>query len=342
LKQLQTCYPMATIRSIAKRTGVSIATVSRVLNGSTSVSKPVRERVMKATSQAGYMPSVGKRSNTNIAVLYTGRPSLGSPFDSAVLQGMSNGLEQHGYDLLVMTARNKLPGETWAQLFLRKGVIGVVIRTDEQTRNLCRKVTEGEVPALVLADEFADGSIPTLGIDSRKATRQGMEHLIHLGHKRIAITLNVVDDHDHRQRLETFEQVLKENDIDGGERYILRVPAVRDAGVVALRQIMGMPNRPTAVFVTDPLAAVGMFFEAQKDGVVIPRDLSVIGFDDSQQRLGVHPRMSAVCQDAEQLGVRAMATIHGLIEGGNEQPADLECWLELHESTAAVAAAKSV
>jgi DNA-binding LacI/PurR family transcriptional regulator len=291
---------------------------------------------MKATTLAGYVPAVGKRSNTNIAILYTGRASLGSPFDSAILQGMSDGLEQHGYDLLVLSARSKLPAETWAQFFLRKGVIGAVVRTDEQTRGICREIVDGGVPTLVLADEFEDTAIQTLCIDSRKATRQAIEHLVHLGHTRIAITLNVVDDHDHRQRLESYTTVLTENGIEPAERYVLRVPAVRDSGAVALRQIMGMPNRPSAVYVTDPLAAVGIFFEAQKAGVKIPRDLSIVGFDDSQQRLGVYPRMSAVCQDAEQLGVQVISAMHRLIDGSEDRPVagNLECWLELHESTA--------
>lgn len=331
---------MANVRNIARRAGVSIATVSRVLNSHPQVSDDVRRRVLQAASTVGYTPSVGRRSNSNIAVLYTGHLSLGSPFDSSLLQGMSAGLQQHGYDLMILNARStRLAGEPWAQLFLRKGIAGAVIRTDEGTRNLCREIAAEGVPLVVIADEFETPAIRCLGIDSRRAVRRAVEHLVHLGHQRIAITLNDVDDHDHRQRLETWKAVMLESRIGIDDRMILRVPAYRDAGAAALRQIMGMPNRPTAVLATDPLAAVGIFCEAHRLGVAIPRDLSVIGVDDSQQRYGVYPRMSAVCQDAEALGAEALSLLKKLIDGRNEPVASptLECWLELNDSTAATA-----
>jgi DNA-binding LacI/PurR family transcriptional regulator len=329
---------VATVREIAKTAGVSITTVSRVLNNHPAVSAGVRDRVLAAANDARYVASVGRRSTSNIAFLYTGQPSLGSPFDAALMQGMAQGLEVERLDLLVLNAATALQrGETFTQLLMRKGCRGAIVRTDLPTRHLCAEVVAEGFPAVVVADDLNDPGIPSLSADARSAVRRAVEHLIHLGHRRIAITLNVVDDHDHLQRLEAFHEALRANGIVNGEDMLLRVPAYRDAGAVALRQIVGGPNRPTALFVCDPAAAVGIFHEAQRMNLSIPRDLSIVGFDDSESRFGVFPRMSAICQDVERLGREAFGILKQLMDGvtpARVARPKLECWVELHESTA--------
>jgi len=214
--------------------------------------------------------------------------------------------------------------------------VGAIIRTDLGTREQCLQITEASIPAVVLADQFDSSSVLTMRIDSGNATRQAIEHLIHLGHRRIAVVLNVVDDHDHLQRMEAYRGAMEAASMRVIEKYVLRAPARISGGETVLRQIMTMPARPTAVFVMDPLTAVGLFDEAKRCGVRIPTELSVIGFDDARQRLSVYPRMSAVCQDAQALGTTAIQALHRLIRApaAELRPAKLECWLELNESTA--------
>jgi DNA-binding LacI/PurR family transcriptional regulator len=330
---------MPNVRDIAKQAGVSIATVSRVLNNHPSVAAEVRERVLAAAGKSRYVSTIGRRSTSNVAFVYTGQPSLGSPFDAALMQGVSAGLEATNYDLLVIDARRALRrNERYAQLFMRKGVRGAIVRTDTHTRHECARIVVDNFPAVVVAEEFSDEAIPCVSADARTAVRRAIEHLIHLGHRRIAITLNIVDDHDHQQRLDAYKAAMVDAGLPVHDDFVLRVPAYRDAGAVALRQLMGSPNRPTAVFVTDPMAAVGVFHEAQRMGVRIPRDLSVVGFDDADQRFGVYPRMSAVCQDVERLGRDAFALLTALMEraddGASPATPGHECWFELHESTA--------
>lgn len=328
---------MQSVRSIAKQAGVSTATVSRVLNAHPQVRDETRKRVEAVARRHNYSPTVGRRSTRNIALVYTGAMSLGSPFDASILQGMTAGLQQYGYDLLITSAaRIRASGETWMHAMMQRGVAGLVIRTDQDTRPICEEILEEGIKGIVLADEFPNPHLRTLVVDARKAVRQAMEHLVHIGHRRIAVVLNVVDDHDHRQRLEVCREVLTELGVGLTDRMILRTAAFIGGGEAAMRQIMGMPERPTAVFVTDPLSAIGMLNEAQRMGVSIPRDLSVIGFDDSQQRFGLYPRMSAVCQDAAQLGGEALRLLMEAIDTSISEvvPPRLECWLELNDSTA--------
>ena len=329
---------MASVRQLAQETGVSIATVSRVLNGYPLVSVDVREKVLKAANRLRYVPKVGRRSTGNIAFVYTGEWSLGSPFDMALLGGMSHDLNGHGYDLLILSAqRARHDRETYTQSFLRKGIHGVILRTTINSRSVCQEIAAEGFPAVVVADELEDPKMVCVDVDASVATRQALEHLLALGHQRIAFTTNVIDDYDHRQRLAAYKQVLTEARIQIDDRLIFQEAAYQQAGAQLLRQIMTMRNRPTAVFISDPLIAVGLLHEARRSGVEIPRQLSVIGFDDGSVRYGTHPHMTAVCQDVEALGREAFSLLDRLIR--KDPPAKLavtkpQCWLELHESTA--------
>ena len=334
---------MATVRQIAKDAGVSIGTVSRVLNNSAGVSDEARDRVLSAAKRSGYAAGSGAaaRANTNVALLYTGAVSPGSLYDAAILRGMCDGIEQAGLDILILSAgRARQRGETIAQMLQRKGARGAIVRTDNAHRHLVRELVDQDMPFVVIADDFPGEGIPAVTADSDLACRRGLEHLIHHGHERIAIALNLVDDHDHARRLAVWREVLREHGLDASDRMIHRVPAYRDAGAVALRQLVTGTRPPTAVFCADPLAGVGMCHEAQRIGVSIPGQLSVLGFDDADQRFATFPRLSAVCQDAEGLGRAAFVRLDQIINHRRgvetQSAATPECWFEPHESTGPV------
>jgi DNA-binding LacI/PurR family transcriptional regulator len=339
---------MASVRLIAKRAGVSITTVSRVLNNHPQVSPEVRQRVLAASNEAGYAPTVGRKSTTNIAFVYTGESSLGSPFDAALLAGMSQGMEEQAFDLMILDARRaRQANETFTQMFIRKGIRGAILRTTAQTRGVCESIAEEGFPVVVVADRFDNPKVNYVYGDSRESSRDAVEHLIGLGHRKIAICLNVVDDSDHVDRLAGYRQALSDHNIEFDNYLVLRVPAYREGGAQALRRLMTLPDRPTAAFLTDPLTAVGALSEARKTGINIPGDLSIVGFDDTEVRYGIYPTLTAVCQDAEALGREAFAVLKKLLareEGADAaRPAviqkSLRTWLEVHESTAAPAVA---
>jgi LacI family transcriptional regulator len=141
-----------------------------------------------------------------------------------------------------------------------------------------------------------------------------------------------------------YRQALIDHGIEFDNRLILRTPASREGGTQLLRRLMTMSERPTAVFLTDPMAAVGLLSEARKTGVNVPEDLSVVGFDDSEIRYSVYPELTAVCQDAETLGREAFNALRSILEredgAGAPRPPQiriaLRTWLEVHNSTCPV------
>ena len=334
---------MTNVRAIAKLAGVSITTVSRVLNNHQHVSDDARERVLSASQKLSYNQSVGRRSSNNIAYVYTGDPSPCSPFDIEILKGLQLGLQDTHHDLVIIEAeRSRLPNETYAQMFLRKGISGAILRTTERSHAECERVAAEDFPLLVVADHFDNPKVNFIYCDAREACRDAVEYLVGMGHRSIAFCMNVVDDTDKLDRLASYRNTLSELGIPFDERLVMRVPASRDGGIHLMRRLAAMPTRPTALFLADPFPAVGVLSEARRLGVAIPGDLSVLGFDDSDLRLTVVPQLTAVCQDTVALAREALAALLSIMQDpGKDRPRiqkALRCTLEIHETTAAPAA----
>lgn len=330
---------MANIRDIAKQAGVSITTVSRVLNNLPGVREASRKAVMAAVNKAGYVPEIGRRSTSNIALFYTDAPSLDSPFDAALLVGIYEGLETLGCELMILDARrSRRPGESFSHLFLRKGVQGALVRTTTSSQTICREIAGEGFPMVVVGYRFEEPPVRCIYSDSREASGKASEHLIGLGHRRIAVCIHLVEDSDHIDRVAAYRQALEAHGIPFDDRLVIRVSANRDGGVQAVRRIAMMSQRPTALFLTDPLTSVGVLGEARRLGLRVPEELSLVGFDDAELRHCLVPQLTAVCQNSKALGEQAVAMLAQVIArptGTAPATKALRCWLDLHESTAA-------
>ncbi len=328
---------MSSVREIAESANVSIATVSRVLNNHPRVSAEARRKVLDVINSKRYTAQVGRRSTTNIAYVFAEDFSLGSPFDATLLERISRGLQNDDLDLLILRPPSRLKDrETYTQLFQSRGVRGAFVRCTDKTRYIAEMIAEEGFPAVTLADRLSSARGSWVRSNATTATMDAIHHLLRLGHRRIAVTLNIVDDRDHQERLMAYRQAMFNEGLEVSDDLLLRVPAYRQAGASLLKQITTMMDPPTAVFVTDPHVAVGLMHEALRVNFKIPEKLSVIGFDDTEQRLGVYPAMTSVCQNTEALGGEAYAMLEKLLHDDKPMPQqkEIECWLELHDSTA--------
>lgn len=329
---------MSTVREIAKQTGVSIASVSRVLNNHPSVSEELRNRVMEAANSKRYVSAVGKRETSNLAYVYTGDVSLGSPYDSAVMEGLYQAMSDTNLNLMVLDLRrSRRNGEDYSQMFQRLGVRGAVLRTSHGSRSACANILKQNFPAIVVGDRLADQEAACVYCESRTASREAVDHLISLGHRRIAISVNIVEDSDHQDRLEGFREAHRDHGLEIDEKLIMRAPGNRQGGSQLIRRIVTAVDRPTAIYITDPMAAVGAMYEAQKMGLRIPQDMSIVGFDDAELRHSVLPTMTSVCQDAAGLGREAFKALQDVVKDkGPRASRPPAAWLEVHESTGPV------
>jgi len=330
---------MGTIRTVAKQAGVSIATVSRVVNGSSTVAPELRDRVLEAVNRCGYSPTVGRRAPASIALVYTGPFTVGSPYDAACLDGIVMAMLESDYDLkIIHLRRDKRADETFSQFFFRKGVRGAIVRSTFADRDVARAIADEGFPSVVLGDHFDHPRLPFAFNASRDASIEGMEHLVSLGHQRIAFAANETEDGDHLDRLEAYRQTLRLHDLYD-ERLVFRVPAHRLDGAQLMRKMMSLSTPPTAVFIADPLTAEGAINEAHKIGVRIPDELSILGFDDTDTRYGVHPTMTAICQDSCELGRLAYELLLRYCALRPEERESVvlgKAWLEINHTTGRV------
>ncbi len=328
---------MPTIRQVAENAGVSIATVSRVINNSPAVTEEVRVKVLDAVNRCGYVPNVARRATSFLALVYACPFSLGSPYDAALIEGMGQAMDLTTLDLVILNpVRDKRPEESYTQFFLRKGVRGVILRSTVDGRLICKQIAKENFPAVVVGDHFDHPNLSFVYADSIESSSRAVDHLITLGHQRIAFAANEYEDGDHCDRFTAYCKTLEAHGLEVDRSIVFRIPAHRQDGAQLLRNLMSVPQPPTAVYITDPPIAIGLIHRAQSLGIEIPKDLSVVGFDDRDSRNYVYPQMTAVCQDARQVGYEAFSELARCVEASNgDRPGHriLSSWLEINNST---------
>ncbi len=327
---------MTTVRSIAKEAGVSVATVSRALNNDPAISEKTRELVLTVANTQGYTARIGRRITTNIGFAYTGEQSLSHPFEAGVLDGITKGVEESNFNVVLLNLRRgKRQDETYTQYFMRNGVRGVMLRVVEASRHTCEEIANEHFPHVVISESFPDSIVNCIDCESRADSTRAVEYLITLGHRRIALALHNTADRDSQDRFDGYKEAMLKNNLPIEDDLVFRYPATLSGGATALKMIMSMRNRPTAVYCADWMLAVGVVKVAHELGVQIPEDLSIIGFDDADLRYCVHPTLTAVCQDAIKLGIEASSHLVKLLTEKNNEDikVTLSTFFEVNGST---------
>lgn len=317
---------MSSMRRIAKQTGVSVATVSRVLNNLPHVDEKTRQRVLAAAGSARYV-SMSQRTQAVIGLVYPEdivRADYGG-FDMALLSGMLEGVNEQRYDVkIVSIRRDKSPEETYSQFFARKGLRGVVLRTFEHTRQMVAAIASEDFPSVVVADRFDDAAVNYVCTDSYGDSYRAVRHMIDLGHRRIALVTHTVADTDHNDRRRAYMQAHLDAGVSVIDDLVVTQYASAENGANGITHLMGLREPPTAVFLTDPLATVGALRRCLELGIKVPKELSIVGFDDSDVRVHTFPVCTAVVQDARTLGLEAARWLSRLTGGAQDTPERLQ------------------
>ena len=327
---------MSSVREIARKTGLSAATVSRALKSRPGVSEATRDLVASEAKRSGYSPSVDLRQGTSVGYVVPGNARLWE-YDWMLLDGVMEGLRQSELDLKILNLQNgKARDESYAQYFARSGVRGVVVRSTQQQQASCEDILAGDYPSVVLAERLDERpDVNFVSCDSSRETGHAVEHLADLGHRRIAMVMHRRADSDHLDRHRGYTEVCEARSIDGEDRVVIQVSANINGGRTALNRLMSLPQPPTAIVFTDPKTAIGAMLRAQEVGLKIPEDLSIVGFDDGMQRHAVHPTMTVVYQDTHEIGMEAGIWLGRKIKGLECPPLRkvLHATLEINQTT---------
>ncbi len=308
------------VRQMAKALDVSVATVSRALNNHPEVAADTRERVLALAAKSNYQRTRVKDTRTKtIGLLYPSSPvvsTLGT-FESALLAGIMRGLREQRYSLAIVDAEHERhPGETLAAFVRRKGIAGVLVRTPGAGPGLAEEVASLDIPAVLLADRTDDDRLHYVYSDSGPDSTRAVQHLAQLGHRRVGLIIHEVIDHDHQDRLRGYRAGLEAAGLAFDESLVITNDSnYVDSGARALDSLLARDPSVTAVYVTNPLATVGVLHRCLARGIRVPEQFSVVGFDDCDSRFQTYPNYTAVLQDAGQMGHDAAAWISRRLEG---------------------------
>lgn len=309
---------MPTLRDIAREAGVSVATVSRALNHLPTVSPELRDRVMGEAQRIGYKVPAPPRAKcfNRLGIAYPGvpiNPEFGG-YDAGVLAGAMRGSFESGFDIAVVNMlADRRHDESFAEFFHRKGVDGVLVRTFTGRRHICEQIAAEGFPHVVIGDRFDDPNVNYVCYDSEREASAAVEHLVHLGHRRVALCMHSVHDSDHLKRRAVYENVLASHGLQVSPELVVEVIADLAGGASAINRLMSLAEPPTAIFFTDPLSAVGGLRRALERNIRVPDDLSIIGYDDGEIRRFTNPVCTAICGDASELAAVAAGWLVNVI-----------------------------
>lgn len=327
---------MPTIRDVAKKAGVSTATVSHVLNDSRPVLPQTRRRVLRAIARLNYRPSAIARSlstsvTRSVAVMVA---DITNPFFAAIVRGIEDRIEPHGYNLIVCNTDEQADREArYLELLLARRVDGLIIAPTGATQPFLGEFAHHQIPLVFIDRKPAEAYGHVIAVDNFSISRIATEYLIRLGHSRIAILARKPMLSTVLGRLGGYRQAFAEHRLIVDESLVCVTEHDLDAVVIAARELLASPNRPSAVMATNQIMTVGVLQAMQELKLKYPDDVSLVCFDDNPWVALFTPPLTAVRQPIAQLCDAAVKTLQEAMKNKSKKlaPPDILLQAELIE-----------
>ncbi|MGM7722701.1 LacI family DNA-binding transcriptional regulator [Metabacillus sp. Hm71] len=302
---------------VAKLANVSPATVSRVLSNPDLVSKETREKVMKVINEVNYKPHIVARQfrtkETKIILVVV--PDITSAFFSKVLRGIEHVAINHGYQVILGDTENDVEREKeYINLLLQKQADGMVLLTARLNKANLEEIAD-HFPMVLACEYMDDLNVPTVSIDNISSARKATEHLIKLGHTKIAHITGPINVILSRDRMRGYQQALLSHDIEVDQAYIQEGDFTYESGYHQTMKLLAFETPPTAIFAFNDEMAMGAIKAAKDSGLKLPEDLSIVGFDNIKMSSVIEPNLTTIDQPKYEIGKKAMELLLHLING---------------------------
>lgn len=328
---------MVTVYDVAQRAGVSIATVSRALNNRSRISAETRQRILAVAAELGYEPNdvarslVGMATQT-IALLL---PDIANPFFPELVKAVQAVADQRGH-LLLLCPNSDDEDKALRDLAMlrRKKVDGLILVAGALSGERFAPAAAG-LPAVVMDRKIAVPDSVLVAVDHRAGARQATEHLLALGHRRIAHVAGPPHLAVSAERRQGWTEALRAAGVDPETCPVVQGDFLEDGGWSAGQALLTQRHRFTAVFAANDLTAIGLLAAFTEHGVRVPQDVSIIGFDGIHLAAYTSPALTTVAQPIPELGRRAAELLLDRL-AGTESPRDpviLGTSLALRDST---------
>jgi len=292
-----------TIFDVAAEAGVSTATVSRVANGHPNIKPATRMRVQDAMDRLGYVANVRARGlaggKTQVVGLLV--DDLDSSYIAQIAKSIDSTLSDAGYDLMLGTLHMRTDRTRYAHSLLNGLVEGLIVLLSPGFESILDDIGARGFP-MVLIDHAPRTDVPVINTTNTAGTTEAVDHLVGLGHQRIAFVTGLLDVHSARLRLDAYEASLAAHGIGRDEELIMQGDFLPDSGREAAQSLLSLTTPPTAIIASSDAEALGVLRAARDLGVDVPGELSVVGFDDIPEARYVDPGLTTVRQPMSEMG----------------------------------------
>lgn len=311
--------PGVGIRAVAERAGVSTATVSRALNKPDSVSPTLRQKISRVIEEIGYIPDASARALSSRRTRTIGAivPTVDNAMFAQGIQALQGFLAQQNYLLLLATNQYDLDTELQqARNLIERGIDGLILRGNERHPDLRRLLESKSIPFVNVGVFEPEKPYPSIGADNFAAGKSLAEHVAGLGHRWIAIVAARQQNNDRaKARLRGVLAGLAAHGVTPSEAEIFYVAYTLDDAAHAARALLALDQRPSAIICGNDVIACGVMMTAIKQGLRVPDDLSVAGFDDLEWSRHLEPSLTTIHMPTNEIWVRAGAYLVEVLAG---------------------------
>ena len=328
-----------TIYDVAREANVSMATVSRVVNGNPNVKPATRKKVNEVIERLGYRPNavargLASKKTTTVGVVI---PDISSMFYAELARGIEDIATMYKYNIILSNSDSNEDKEMHLiQTMLGKQVDGLIFMSSNITDEHIKEFKNSPVPVVLAGTTEDTAQIPSVNIDYEQAVIDAITSLTDRGHKKIAMVSGSLQNAIIKTKMiPGYRKALEAANIPYNEEYLVETDMTYDDGMEALNQLMELENKPTAIFVNSDEAALGVIHAAQDLGISIPEDLEVISSDNTRLALMVRPRLTTIVQPLYDIGAVSMRLLTKLMnkEEVDESTVILPYRIEERDST---------
>ncbi|GAB1761319.1 LacI family DNA-binding transcriptional regulator [Priestia megaterium] len=324
---------MPTIYDVAKLSGLSKTTVSRVINNHSYVSEEKKNRVLKAMKELNYTPNPSARKlrgqvTTTIGVIV---PRIINPFFSYLVDSIEQVAYKKGYHVLIFQSNEDKEKElAFLNLLKTKQVDGIIMTSIENDWSLIEPFTEYG-PILLCNEYVNNANVPIVRLNQYKGAYIGVKHLLEKGHRKIGYCTGglFAEEGKDKDRNQGYQKALQEAGIQPDPKWIFVNQHSIEDGKQVVKKILSMEDRPTAIFTGSDEIAGGMMIEAKESGLSIPNDLAIIGFDDQPLAQMLDPKLTTIRQPINQMGIKAMEILIDMLNDSESTVETFELPIEL-------------
>ncbi|MDI3093233.1 LacI family DNA-binding transcriptional regulator [Priestia megaterium] len=334
---------MTTIKDIARVAGVSVTTVSRALNGYSDVNEKTRQKIAAVARELDYSPNtlarglVMQKSKT-IGLLVSGisRESVKDNFTFEVLCGVNERASTLGYDLILFNTNTMMQREkTYTQLCRERRVDGAIIQGIKKEDPYLKEVVESDIPCVLVDIPVHSNSVGYVTTDNALGAKKAVEHLASLGHKHIGMINGHEDAFVSQERLNGYREALKECGLSFRSEWVVSGNFEEKKAEKAARELINRHKEVTAIFCASDLMALGALKACKELGLHVPKEMSIVGYDNIVLASYSSPNLTTVGQEVYEIGYEAADLLIEMLEGKEtNMKRYLDTKLIIRESTA--------